>query len=313
MRKIIFTLLLSCAGFFAQAQTAADTLTPQAQLKTYEDTLALMAFLVVNDSLSENRFGACKKLITTLVAALKTGDSFHYPFERLKSVSILYPPDSTFRVFTWQLYVDKDDYRYYGAIQLNSPELKLFPLIDRSFVVNDAEHDILSPDKWYGALYYNIRQFDTAQGRKYLLLGYDGFTFFNKRKLVDVLTIGPEKPTFGAPVFVKMDSTMEVPTVSNRLLMEYSAEASCRMNFDETYDMILFDHLLQMGGTYGQGMTMVPDGSYEGYQLENGQWHWVEKVWTDVMEEAPRPEPVLDNRSGKDVFGKEKKKGKSRP
>jgi hypothetical protein len=308
MRKIIVTLLFSCAGFFAQAQTAADTLPPKTQLKTYEDTLGLMAFLVVNDSLPENRFGACKKLITTLVKALKIENSFQFPFERLKSVSILYPPDSTFRVFTWQLYVDKDDYRYYGAIQMNSPALKLFPLIDRSFEVNDVEHEILTPEKWYGALYYNIRQFDTAEGRKYLLFGYDGYTFFNKRKLVDVLTIGPGKPTFGAPVFVKQDSAMEVPIVTNRLLMEYSAEASCRMNFDETYDMILYDHLLPMGGNYGQGMTMVPDGSYEGYQLQNGRWHWVEKVFHQIQEEAPRPEPVLDKRQ-KDIFGKPKKKG----
>ncbi|MFQ5446351.1 MAG: hypothetical protein ACE5FF_05405 [Saprospiraceae bacterium] len=308
MRKIILTLTLSFIGLLASGQSTPDTVSPQSQLKIYEDTLGLMSFLVVNDSLPENRFAACKKLITTLVQALKIEDSFHYPFSRLHSVSILYPPDSTFRVFTWQLYVDKENYRYFGAIQMNSPELKLFPLIDRSFEVNDVEHEILTPEKWYGALYYNIRQFDTAEGRKYLLFGFDGFSFFNKRKLVDVLTIGDDYATFGAPVFVKQDSTMEQPIVSNRLLMEYSAEASCRMNFDETYDLILFEHLIPMAGNYGQGMTMVPDGSYEGYRLENGRWHWVEKVFHQTQEEAPRPEPVLDER-GKDIFGKTKKKG----
>ncbi|MBK9014692.1 MAG: hypothetical protein IPM82_11775 [Saprospiraceae bacterium] len=78
-----------------------------------------------------------------------------------------------------------------------------------------------------------MRQFDTSEGNKYLLFGYDGFSFFN--------------------------------------------------------------------------------GTYEGYKLENGRWYWVEKFWTETMEEAPRPEPVLDSRGEKDVFGKEKKKGKSRP
>ncbi len=308
MRKIILTLSFSTACFLAFGQSVSDSLAVKPQIITYEDTLGLMSFLAVNDSLPENRFAACKKLITTLVQALKIEDSFHYPFPRLHAVSILYPPDSTFRVFTWQLYVDKDDYRYYGAIQLNSPSLKLIPLIDRSFEVNDVTQDILTADKWYGALYYNIKQFDSDDGRKYLLFGYDGYSFFNKRKLVDVLAIGNGKATFGAPVFVKQDSTSAQPQLSNRLLMEYSAEASCRMNFDETYDMVLFDHLLPMAGNYEQGMTMVPDGSYEGYRLENGRWYWVDKVFHQTLEEAPRPEPILDER-GKDIFGKTGKKG----
>ena len=245
--------------------------------------------------------------------SLKDPNSFHYPFERLKSVSILYPPDSTFRVFTWQLYVDVDDYRYYGAIQMNSPDLKLYPLIDRSFEVEAPEQDILSPEKWYGALYYNIRQFDTPVGRKYLLFGFDGFSFFNKRKLIDVLSLQDGKAIFGAPAFVETNPKTGQRTVRNRLVKEYSAEASFKLNFDETYDMILFDHLETLGGSYNQGMTNVPDGTYEGYKLENGQWAWVEQLPTQTLEEAPRPEPVLDGRKGKDILGKQKKKGKSRP
>ncbi|MEY3369157.1 MAG: hypothetical protein RI973_2312, partial [Bacteroidota bacterium] len=90
-------------------------------LEEYEDSLGYFGFLVINDSASENRFASCKLLIKTLVKALQVENSFHYPFEQLQTVSILYPPDSTFRIFTWQLYVDENDYRYYGAIQMNSP------------------------------------------------------------------------------------------------------------------------------------------------------------------------------------------------
>lgn len=280
-----------------------------AVLKEFEDTLGLCGFLVITDSLPDERFAACKKMITTLVKTLKTENSFHYPFERLKTVSILYPPDSTFRIFTWQLYVDVDDYRYYGAIQMNTKDLKLIPLIDRSAEVDAVENDILQPDKWYGALYYNIRQFDTSVGRKYLLFGFDGFSFFNKRKLIDVLNLQDGKATFGAPVFVEEDSITGATTVRNRIMKEYSAEASVRLNYDEAYNMIIFDHLTAMAGTSGQGMAMVPDGTYEGFIFQNGRWQWVDKIWNQTMDEAPRPEPVLD--SGKDVFGKNKK-GKER-
>ncbi len=311
MKKLLPAFLLLFFTFGSQAQSGKLDEASLVKLKEYEDTLALCAFLVVNDSLPEERFATCKKLITTLVQALKTENSFQYKFDRLKSVSILYPPDSTFRVFTWQLYVDVDDYRYFGAIQMNSGKLQLFPLIDRSAEVASEEFDILTADKWYGSVYYNLRQFETAEGNKYLLFGYDGFSFFNRRKVVDVLSFKEDKPVFGAPVFVQTDPKTGSETVRNRLLMEYSAEASFKLNYDEVWGLIIFDHLITMGGSYGQGPTKVPDGTYEGYQLENGKWVWVEKFWTTEMDEAPRPEPVLDNRSQQDVFGKEKKKKKS--
>ena len=52
-----------------------------------------------------------------------------------------------------------------------------------------------------------------------------GFSFFNKRKVVDVLSFKEGKPIFGAPVFVQEDS-LGNQTVRNRLVKEFSAEAS---------------------------------------------------------------------------------------
>ncbi len=306
MKKLFIALFF--IGFCLPANAQAGQITEKnlATLKTYEDTLGLVSFLVVNDSLPENRFASTKKLITTLVQALQMENSFNYPFERMRTVSIQYPQDSTFRIFTWQLYVDVDDYRYFGAIQMNTPELKLFPLIDRSAEVYDEEQAILSPEQWYGSLCYNLRQFDTAQGRKYLLFGFDGYSLWNKRKLIDVLSFEDGKASFGAPVFVsKNEVTGEVGTL-NRIVKTYSAEISFKLNFDETYDIIMFDHLILAGGNYGQGPTMVPDGSYEGYRLENGVWNWVEKVFDQVQDEAPRPEPILDERPKDDIMGKKK-------
>ena len=93
--------------------------------------------------------------------ALKTPKSFEYPFPQIERISIQYPQDSSFRIFTWQLFVGKDDYRYYGAIQLNTEELKLIPLVDRSYKIENPKHQVLNNRNWYGALYYNIHQFDT--------------------------------------------------------------------------------------------------------------------------------------------------------
>ena len=280
------------------------------RIKTGEDTLALLAYAVVNDSVEKERFAACRALIPALVRTLKVENSFRYQFDRLKSVSILAPPDSSFRVFTWQLFVNDSTYRYYGAIQMNSGELKLFPFIDRSFEFEDRPvSEQLAPDRWYGALYYNIRQFDTKEGRKYLLFGFDAYEFFNKRKVIEVLSFDKNgKPVFGAPVFDRTDAKV----AEHRLLLEYSAEASVRVNWDEQYQMVLFDHLITVPSPFGRGFTNVPDGSYDGLRFEKGRWKYIDKVFNDVMSEAPFPEPVLDNRKDKDLMGREKKKKKAK-
>ncbi|MBP6825445.1 MAG: hypothetical protein KA165_02700 [Saprospiraceae bacterium] len=306
-------LLLTTFTLSAQSTNKnAGKLTSAAfeRIKTGEDTLALLAYAVVNDSIEKERFAACRALIPALVRTLKVENSFRYQFDRLKSVSILAPPDSSFRVFTWQLFVNDSTYRYYGAIQMNSGELKLFPFIDRSFEFEDRPvSEQLAPDRWYGALYYNIRQFDTKEGRKYLLFGFDAYEFFNKRKVIEVLSFDKTgKPVFGAPVFDRTDAKV----AEHRLLLEYSAEASVRVNWDEQYQMVLFDHLITVPSPFGRGFTNVPDGSYDGLRFEKGRWKYIDKVFNDVMSEAPFPEPVLDNRKDKDLMGREKKKKKAK-
>lgn len=308
-------LILLCIVIFslqARAQTGpkpAGKLSQEGRemIRLGEDTLAVLAYAVVNDSVEQERFAACRALITSLVRTLKVENSFKYQFERLRSISILAPPDSSFRIFTWQLFVNDSTYRYFGAIQLNNKELKLFPLIDRSDEMETfPAREQLTPERWYGVIYYNLRQFDTKQGRKYLLLGYDAFDFYTRRKVVEVLGFDASgKPSFGAPVF---DREGQVGPPPQRIFTEYAAEASFRMNWDEQYQMILIDHAVPMPSPYGSGVVQVPDGSYDALKLEKGRWKYVSKVFNDVMDEAPRPEPVLDDRKSKDIMGKEKVK-----
>ncbi|MEZ5038375.1 MAG: hypothetical protein R2828_00720 [Saprospiraceae bacterium] len=308
MKKII-ALLSACLVVLCTPVNAQKTplLSPadQQSLHAYEDTLALLTYAIVNDSLPENRFGACRAFILKLKTALKTENSFHYPFKRIKSASILYPPDSTFRLITWQLYVDKDEYRYYGAIQMRSKNLELYPLIDRSFEMQgNLEQSVFTPSQWYGALYYNLKEVKTPNGNYYLVFGYDGYEFFQKRKVIDVLTFKDGQPVFGAPVFVHEEPNRPAYT-KNRVLIEYSAEVEVKLNYDEAFEKVMMDHLIAMPSPYGDGVTNYPDGSYEAYELKKGLWYHVSKVFHQVQDEPPLPNPILDHRT-KNIFGKNK-------
>jgi len=272
-----------------------------------EQEIEALAKTVVTDSLLENRVAAHKQLNAVLQKTLEHPNSFTYPFEELQSVSVQMPEDSTFRVFTWQLFVDNDTYKYGGLLQVNNKEeTTLYPFTDASDEIAsyDIEYDILSPENWYGALYYNIQEFDTLDQKKYLLFGFDGFQFFHKRKIVEVLSFDEEgQPVFGAEVFTKEVEGYPSST-QNRLYAEYDASIAVRLNYDPSLDIIIQDHLVQMRGQYrGQGMVNVPDGSYEGYYFQEGQWHYKAKIFDFISEEPPRPEPVF-NEDRRGIFGR---------
>lgn len=307
MNKIV---LIFCIGLllnplFAQSEDGSVfTAEQQQHLEVMEDSLAVFAYGMIADTSAERRFLFCRTFIPLLVETLKTPNSFHYPFKELESISIQYPPDSSFRVITWQLYVDVDDYRYYGSIQFDNDELKMTPLIDRSFQVEDPTRTVLFPENWYGAVYYKIKEVEGPAGKYYLLFGFDGYQFFRKRKLVDVLAFdGEGKPYFGQQVFREE----ETGAMKSRLMLEYYAESSVRLNYDEMLELLIFDHLIEIQGPESAGTVMVTDGSYEAYKLApDGYWYYQPRVFDEVSEEAPRPFPVLDNKD-KDIFGNKKK------
>lgn len=278
-----------------------------------EQEIEALAVKVVTDSLVENRVAANKQLKAVLQKTLEQPTSFQYPFSEIQSLSIQMPADSAFRIFTWQLFVDNNTYQYGGLIQVNGETPKLFPLTDYSADIDsyDIEFETLSAEEWYGALYYNVQEFDTLDQKKYLLFGFDGFQFFHKRKLVEVLSFDEEgTPVFGAPVFAKEIDGQPSET-KNRLYAEYDASIAVRLNYDPNMEIIIQDHLMQMRGQYrGQGMVNVPDGSYEGYYFKEGMWRYKEKIFDLISEEPPRPNPILTD-DKRTIFGKEIKKKKN--
>lgn len=267
-----FTAVGFCFGQASTPMSRPDITT----IQNHEDTLATLSYGTLHAELADDRLYACHEMIPRLVKALKVPNSFQYKFPRMETVSIQYPADSSFRIFTWQLKVNDADYRYYGAIQWNTTELKLVPLADRSMSLENPTYSTTTPDKWYGTVYYNIKPFISTKGEKmYLLFGYDAFDVNDHRKIIDVMSINNGLVNFGAPVFVADKS---IP--KSRIIYQYSADASIKVNFDENHNMIICDHLQQIQGILpGQGKTMVPDGSYEGYKLEKGIWKYIADVF----------------------------------
>jgi hypothetical protein len=158
----------------------------------------------------------------------------------------------------------------------------------------------LSNTEWYGCLYYNLRK---QNDDSYLVFGFDASTALENRKIADVLTIKDDEVTLGSEIFEDKNNK---GSYANRLVLDYASDANVNLNYNPSLKMIVHDHLIKrMGRLPGQGPVDLPDGSYEGYSYHDGKWIYKEKIFNHTYDEAPRPKPVLDKKSGNpDIFGR---------
>lgn len=310
---LVIILSFVCVSVFAQADSVRVEQTP---LTIAEDSLKGLAKTFMTNRDVDVRIDAANQFVEGLYTALEMPASFDYQFDSLVTVSKLYPADSTFRIMTWQLYIDKDEYKYFGIIQHKGDEEqgispKVTRLNDFSGRMRTIEDKVLSAENWYGALYYGIEPFKTKEGMKYALFGFDAYKFFEKRKLMEILSFDKDRePIFGAPVIEYIIKKKDVPPKEvkfHRFMIEYSANASASLNFNLDEEMVLFDHLIPMSSSFPDvPYVMVPDGSYEAFKLKRGVWTYVEKVYDQISDEAPRTMPILDGKK-KDILGRPQK------
>ncbi len=296
----LFFFLLCVSTVFSQDSLKITNNQPE-----ITDTLNTLGQSILTDSLTENRIKAndiFKKIITE---ELTQQIDFRIAYDSLKSVKIITAPDSTFRLFTWQVFINDDEYKYEGIIQLNNPNQDLIILKDNSKEYMSAEFEQGDKDHWFGSLCYNIQEFKSFEGGKsYLLFGYNGHSLMERLKIIDVLTFKENQVSFGLPVFLKSEDSKGHPPSKSRVIIDYFAGAVVKVNYDPFENQILFDHLIFKSTPYGD--FLIPDGSYEGYVLKKGYWNHVPKVYDHVYEEAPTPAPVFNKKKEDrlDIFGK---------
>jgi hypothetical protein len=268
----------------------------QEKLKLYEDSLHKLTDTILDGSTQYARQTSSYAFIKILVRALKMPDSFIYPFDSLKRISILTAPDKSFRIFSWELLLDGNDgYHYYGAIQMNNKKLELFPLYDYSTHISNIEDTVTDNNKWFGVLYYNLVEKKYFGKKYYTLFGWYGNNNSSTKKVIDILSFKNNKPVFGAPVFeIK---TKNKNQIIDRFIIEYKKDATVHVNYDKDYKKIIYDHLIpETPGSEGVYSTYVPDGTYEGFKFRRGKWRYIENVFTSKGKRVSFPKPLDFNK-----------------
>ena len=238
-------------------------------MKEVYDTIFSMDETETRDSLNDF-------LISSFNEILKTPEALYYPWKNLDKIGNLVSEDGKLRVFTWHLPVKNgSNYIYYGFIQYNAGKNKtgkenifVFPLTDFSHKLKNPETLVLSPEKWYGAVYYNIKSFEFRREQYYVLMGFDFHDHFSQKKIIEVLQIDKDG---NASFEGKFDMDFQQ---FKRIIFEYSDRVAMSVNYNERTDMIIWDHLSPFQPVFtGSYQFYGPDGSYDGISFEKSVFH----------------------------------------
>lgn len=208
------------------AQTEREVNDAEQQLKALFDS-------IISAGGDEQRIRAGIKFSIGLLEALTLQGSFEYPFSLLPTLSTLTSPDKKFRIYTWNIPLYSGIHRFYGIIQLKlsaDNNYMLINLEDHAEKNPSPEQEILTPEKWLGAVYYDLIPCHTVHGEVfYTLLGWRGETFLLNSKLIEILTISPSGEVhFGKNVFC--NDSKDHPM---RIIFSHSANVTISLRYEK--------------------------------------------------------------------------------
>lgn len=283
MKKIILSsiLFLLINSSFAQESK---------YLQKAETTIAqLFDSLFLNNGAKFTQTDSSKVQLSRNISALfdeilNEPQSFSYSFKKIKHLGIIKSQDKRVKIYSWNIKLDNGIYIYYGYIQKKKgKKIQVFKLHDNTKelekgALEDARFD---HQNWLGMLYYNIVDFKRNGKKYYLVLGYRNKGYSLRNKFIDVLYFSKSKAKFGKNIF-KTDKKNFRP---QRIIFEYSAKFSFKMNYDPRYKMVVFDHLTPLKSKLkGYYSFYGPDGSYDAYQYLKGKWTLQSDVWIEGSE-----------------------------
>lgn len=270
--NVFLGMLFLSVSLFAQKKTPAVVQPLPVFTSTHDSLLKLMA-VWVNDSDVFHRMEANGNFVKLLSRTLKQEQGFQFNLDTLKNVSCIYDPENTFRIITWMYLGYEGGYRHFGCIQFKENN-RIIPFTDRTEFLSLPEDTLLTPQKWFGATYY---QLVPSGKKKYLLIGFNKTEPFMNQKVLEVLDLtNPQQPVFGSPIFTT-DSVQKV--FKCRKVYAYSVMASMILRYEEKEKKILLDHLVPVEERFkGMYFNYIPDGSLDAFRMRKGKWIFSENV-----------------------------------
>ncbi len=208
-------------------------------------------------------------LIPDFTTFLKVHSSSTFDFKQVKHLGVLESPDKAFTFYLFNLKYRDGSNRHFGFVQQpNGAGFTVTFLNDKSGDVLKPNEEILSPEKWYGALYYQIIPIKSNGRKYYTLLGFSFNNLFTSRKVIEVMELTQSGLVFGVPLF------FDGKRSASRIVFEHSARYLMTLQYIPDTKTIVFDHLTSSEANAGTDFQFYgPDGSHDGFVFDGVLWN----------------------------------------
>ncbi len=305
---LLFVLGISVSGYAQKKETFV----------TLEDSIVRLHKDIISERNTIPRYQKNEQLLLLLEETLELKNSISYPFDSLKTISVLTSPDKKVRIFTWYLISDEGIHEHYGFLQAYNEEkkqYKLYTLTDKWRRINTPAAQVLTCENWYGALYTELIEIKGTNDKTYYtLLGWNGGDILSQHKLIEVLSLNNKGvPSFGALIFKGYTKNRTM-----RIVFEYAKRAPFLLRYEKQFytkksdkrdkktnkytidtvftEMIIFNRLIPMDESLQQiPQFMVGEASMNDAFIET-DGKWVYKA--DVIARNPdKPLPPRENKT----------------
>jgi hypothetical protein len=196
---------------------------------------------------------------------------FRMRFTNLKYLGQITSPDSALKILTWNLVLKNEPGRYYCYLIRKMPPGKsnIIYRLERSYNDDPIRTDTTYLSSgWYGALYYDIRPYNTPAGKTWILLGINLSDPYTTKKIIDAISFGPgDDIILGRKWFSTGDKILY------RHVLKYSSSAIISLRFASDTS-IVFDHLVPVPVESGDNRIHYgPDYSTDAFIFRDGLWN----------------------------------------
>ena len=199
----------------------------------------------------------------------KNEKSFSADFKQVKNVGKITSKDNFVNIYTWNILLEKS-VLFNCFIQQKNGKVDY---MSQKNCYKPTENQTVSPNNWYGALYYQIAPFKRNSKTYYVLAGYGQYQPETKIKVLEVLDLHNDTLLFGSPVFMK-----ENKIAYSRIVFEYDVNSSMYLEYNEKKRRFEFDHLVPMRVEDGEVVSFGPDTDIDGYKLDGEYWYFVDNL-----------------------------------
>ncbi len=233
-------------------------------------------FETLKNSNDENiRIVTAKKIDSLFIVLLNDENSFNDSLFLLKKyASLLSSDDKKIRIITWNNYFSDGSFKYYGYVQFfdQNGDFYFEKLTDKSEEIENPQSKNLTPQNWFGCLYYQIITVKAPNGTFYTLLGWDGNNFRSNKKIIEVFNINNGDISFGYPFEIQHNK-------QKRIIFEYTKQATMSLSWNPSEKMIIWEHLAPEKPKFeGIYEYYGPDMTYDALKLKKGKWIFVENL-----------------------------------